>query len=274
MLRVLMNRYSPQAGNALLRFLPQPEAQLVLKQEIQSNDIMPLLEQPERLIKKMHYSWLQPILAKWPEHLQPLVVAALTPEQASRLRPAAPPSPPLSEPVQSFILNRFYSSLEASERLPMEYLPSSDFSPLLNWKKKELVQLIDFLGLYDLAAEIRHIVNRNYLRNFYDCLMPRQLTYLKICMHQKQQITSPKLGIDPSKQNCSQLKQILHRRGLMRLAKSLTGQHKDFVWYIAHILDNGRGTILLQAHQSPASPKVVNVLKQQVFNVMNFLKKE
>jgi hypothetical protein len=93
-------------------------------------------------------------------------------------------------------------------------------------------------------------------------------------MHQKQQITSPKLGIDPSKQNCPHLKQVLHRRGLIRLAKSLTGQHKDLIWYIAHTLDNGRGMILLQSQQSISSPKVINILKQQVFNVMNFLKKE
>lgn len=275
MLRVLINRYNSQAGNALLRFLPQPEAELVLKQEIQSNDLTPLLEHPEHLIKRMHYSWLQPLLAKWPESVRPLIIEALTPEQASRLKQGvSQPSERLADPIKAFILHRFYHSFDASEHLPIEYLPPSEFSSLLNWNKKELVNLFDFLGLYDLAVEIRHIVNRNYLRNFYDCLTSRQLTYLKICMHQKQQITAPKLGIDPSSQNCTLLKQILHRRGLVRLAKALTGQHKDFVWYIAHTLDSGRGTILLQAQQTPASPKVVNVLKQQVFNVMNFLKKE
>lgn len=274
MLRILINHYNPKAGNALLRFLPPSEAQQVMNQDIRSTDIMPILHQPQRLIEKMHYSWLQPIIEQLPEPLRPLAVAALTPRQAIYLQKYANPHFTLSAPIKTFFIHRIYHSLHAHDHLPLEYLPETELSSLVNWNKQRLVVLSDFLGLHDLASEIRHIVDRNQLRHFYDCLNSHQLAYLKICLHQKERIISPKLGIRPTKQDCAQLKQILHRRGLIRLAKALCGQHPDLAWYIAHTLDRGRGKILLQNYQTQVIPEITTVLKQQVTNLMNFLKNE
>lgn len=270
MLRVLINRYNPRAGNALLKFLPKDELQAVKAQDIHSTDLTPLLQQPQKSMAKIHYSWIQPLLSAFPEKLHPVAVAALTPEQIAGLRPAT--TTPISNFARTFILNRFYELLKISEHFPVEYLPESPLSPLAKWKKAQLVNLIDFLGLYDLASEVRHIVNRNHLKNIYSCLTPKQLQYLKSCLHQKEQLVSPKLGIDPSKQDCDKLKQIVHRRGLVRLGKSLCGQHSDLVWHISHILDMGRGNILLREYQPQALPKITSILIQQVLNVINFIK--
>src|SRR5262249_37799794 len=143
----------------------------------------------------------------------------------------------IAPPIKSFILNMLYSYLKAEKHLPKEYLPESDLSALLKWSKKKLISLIDYLGLYDLAIEIRHIVNPNYLKNIYSCLTPKQQYFLKVCLHQKERLTTPKLGIDPTKQDCDRLKKLVHRRGLARLGKALAGQHMDAVWYLAHTLD-------------------------------------
>lgn len=269
MLRVLINRYNPKAGNALLKFLPEKEAKAVMDQDIRSNDLGPILQQPQRSLSKIHYSWIQPVLQKFPESLQPVIMAALTAEQIAGLNIPSPT--PISDVAKAFILTQLYQQLNISEHWPIEYLPETDLSPLSKWKKAQLVDLCDFLGLYDLASEVRHIVNRNYLKNIYTCLTPKQLHYLKACLHQKEQLVSPKLGIDPTKQDCSRLKQIIHRRGLLRLGKAFCGQHPDFVWHIAHVLDMGRGNLLLKEYQPQELPKVTKILKQQVLHVMNFL---
>lgn len=270
MLRVLINRYNPKAGNGLLKFLPQEEAQAIMNQDIRSTDLAPILQGPQKPLEKIHYSWIQPVLQKFPEPLHPAVMAALTAEQMAGLKIPSPMV--ISNFAKTFILNQLYHYLNISEHYPVEYLPETELVPLAKkWNKSQLVNLADFLGLYDLASEVRHIVNRNYLKNIYTCLTPKQFYYLKVCLHQKEQLVSPKLGIHPNKQDCPKLKQIIHRRGLLRLGKALCGQHPDLVWHIAHILDIGRGNILLREYQPKELPKVTQILKQQVLSLMNFL---
>lgn len=271
-LRVLINRYNPKAGNALLKFLPQDESRAVMALDIRSNDLAPILQQPQKSLAKIHYSWIQPLLGKFPKPLQPIVIAALTQEQIAGLKISSPIA--ISQVFKPFILTQLYHMLKMSEHFPSEYLPETELSPLAKWTKQQLINLIDFLGLYDLASEVRHIVNRNHLKNIYTCLTPKQFHYLKICLHQKEQIISPKLGIDPTKQDCARLKQVIHRRGLVRLGRALCGQHPDLAWHIAHTLDMGRGHLLLKDYQPRELPKVTFILKQQVLNLMNFLKSE
>lgn len=272
MLRVLINRYNPKAGNALLKFLPQEQQAAISNVEIRSDDLRPILLHPQNSLARIHYSWIKPLIEKYPERLQAAVMAALTAEQVAGMKGSLDSA--ISHPAKSFLVNKLCYQLKINEHIPLEYLSENEFSPLLKWTKQQIVDLIDFLGLYDLASEVRHIVNRDHLKNIYTCLTPKQFYYLKVCMHQKEQITSPKLGIDPSKQDCPKLKQAIHRRGLSRLGKALCGQHADFVWYISHVLDRGRGDILLKEYQPQALPKITIVLKQQVLNLMNFLKSE
>ncbi len=269
MLRVLINRFNPKAGNSLLKFFSPEEAQAVMNQDIRSTDLAPILQQPQKSLSRIHYSWIEPLLNKFPKPLHPTVRAALTAEQIMGLKISAPIS--ISHLAKTFILNQLYQHLQISEHFPIEYLPETELSPLSKWTKAKLMNLIDFLGLYDLASEVRHIVNRNYLKNIYTCLTPKQFYYLKVCLHQKEQLVSPKLGIDPTKQDCPKLKQIIHRRGLLRLGKALCGQHPDLVWHIAHTLDIGRGNILLKEYQQVEVPKVTKILKQQILNLINFL---
>jgi hypothetical protein len=271
MLRVLINRYNPKAGNALLKFLPQDALQVVTALDIRSTDLSPILQQPQKSLSRIHYSWIQPLLEKFPDRLQPVVISALTNEQMTGLKVSTRLA--LSDFVKNFILTQLYGLLKIDEHFPIEYLPETELSPLAQWTKQQLMNLMDFLGLYDLASEVRHIVNRNYLKNIYTCLTPKQFYYLKVCLHQKEQLISPKLGIDPTKQDCPKLKQIIHRRGLLRLGKALCGQHPDLVWHMAHVLDMGRGNLLLKEYQPEAS-KVTPILKQQVLNLINFLKSE
>lgn len=272
MLKVLVNRYNPKAGNTLLKFLPQEEAQLLAQHEISSSDIDPILFQPQRTLGRLHYSWLQPLIENHiPEQLKPIAIAALKPEQASYLRGDAPPAS-ISEPVRTFFIDHMYNMLKLKEHLPLEYLPETEFYPLASWSKKKLVTLIDFLGLHDLAYEVKSIVNKKYLENIYSCLSQKQLAYLKLCLQQKEKLKPKKLGINLAERNCAKLKGILHHRGILRFSYALAGQHRDLVWYIAHTLDSGRGKIVLKLYKEQPIPNVTSVIKTQVTHLMNFLK--
>jgi hypothetical protein len=200
------------------------------------------------------------------------VKAALTSEQSSGLEKSE--TIELSEPVKSFILSQLYTLLKADEHLPLDYLPETELSELGTWNKTQLIHLIDFLGLHDLATEVRQIVNKNHLKNIYACLTPQQFYYLKVCLHQKEMLTVSKLGIDASIKDSTKLKRVIHQRGLLRLGKALCGQHPDFVWYLSHTLDTGRGKMLSDIYQKESIGKITPFLKEQVLNLMKFLKSE
>lgn len=270
MLRVLINRFNPKAGNALLEFLPPERAKAVMDQQVIATDLNPIIQQPHSSLEKIHYSWIQPVIGRFPESLRLSAVASLDPEQIAGLNYGALPS--VSVVAKMFLQNQFYRFLGIQEHFPVEYLPETELTPLASWKKSRLIGLIDFLGLHDLASDMRQIVDRNHLKNIYACLTPKQFQYLKMCLNQKEQLVSPKLGIDASKQDCPLLTQIVHRRGLLRLGKALCGQHPDLVWHLAHVLDMGRGNVLLKEFLPKEISKVTLILKQQVLNIMRFLK--
>lgn len=268
--KVLMNRYHTSDVRPFLSILPLEEAKEVASQKILSKDLGPILGQPCTVTAKIHYSWLQPLINTFPEPLKRVTVASLTQEQKMGFQFSSLPL--VSSSIKNFLLSHLYGLLGMNHHLPIEYLPQSELNALAHLNKLDLMALIDLLGLYDLASEVRKIVDRNQLKNVFGCLSAKQAHYLKACMNQKDQLVVQKLGLDFTKQDCSLFMKVIHKRGIVRLSRALLGEHEDLVWHIAHILDSGRGNILLKEHASSVLSKVTDVLKQQVMTTLNFLK--
>jgi len=273
-LKTLLNRYDQKDQEKLLSFLQVEDKQTITSQEINSYEIAPLLFQHQHILERLHYSWLKPILKQLPNELMHLFVSSLSPSQVEGLKTRQLPNIHLSSQIKLFMRSQVFRYLDIDDLLPVEFLPPSEFSYLLNMEKTEMMTLFDFLGLHDLAAEVRRMVNPVHLKNIYTSLTPKQFHYLKICINQKEKLVSPPLGIDVSMNDSTLLKQLIHKRGLIRLGKALCGQHKDFIWYVAHTLDTGRGKILLNQYQPIAISTITSFLQLQVINVINFLKKE
>jgi hypothetical protein len=126
--------------------------------------------------------------------------------------------------------------------------------------------------MHDLSESIRHIVDKNQLKAIYNCLSPRKQQFLRMCLHQKEKITAPKLEIGRWDGDKKKLEQILHKRGLLRLGKALCGQHPQFFWYITRTFDTGRGAALARYYQEEPIPEISPLLIQQVLSLINFLK--
>lgn len=272
MVRVFINRYHPKANNAFMKLLPPDDRLALLSEDITSKDLAPMLRQPQKALSRIHYSWIAKVIKTFPSPLQLIAASCLNSEQIAGLNVEFVAK--VSPPIRSFMQKQIYDLLKVDEHLPLEYLPETDLSPLLNWNKSQLLVLIDYLGLHDLAFAVRQIVNRNDLKNIYTCLTPKQFYYLKICLQQKDKIISPKLPIDPSKIDRIELKKILHKRGLSRLGRAFYGLPADLVWHLAYQLDHGRGLLLLKDYQPEPLPKITLILRQQVINLMNFLKSD
>lgn len=272
--KVLLNRFHPTSGETILKSLPQPEVKEIFKQPLSSSNTEAAIHLPEELIARTHYSWLVPIIQKMPNPLQGSTVAALPEPQSTKLQQflKIKKLPLLSAVMKHFLIEQLYQKWQQHEILPIAYLPPSSLQILLELKKAELVELIDYLSLYDLADAIRHIVDQKYLKKIYHFLdLPKQ-QFLRLCLHKNEKITVPKLEIEKWHGDQESLKTILHKRGLFRLGKALCGQSPIFIWHLIHILDTGRGTTLQSYYKETDLPGITPLLVQQVISAVNFIK--
>lgn len=275
MLRVLLNRYHEGATESVLEGLPKESSQKVLEQNIDALDPSKVLVQPVNKIKQIHYSWFISSLKKLSKNKRALALSVFPEPQATKLIEVLNETlVPLRQSVaiRTFLLNRLYPDFKLPDVLPVDYLPPSELTQLVKMKKAEIINLIDFLGLYDLAEEIRHIVDKKLLEKIYRCLSQRKHRFMRICLHQKEKLITQKLQLEHWDGDCQKLGKLLHHRGMVRLGYALSGQHQDLVWHIVHILDAGRGNKLTRYYHKSEIPGVSKALRSQSLAVMHFFK--
>lgn len=273
-IKVLINRFHRSVPDALLRRLPAEDAQAVRNSQISANDIAPALQLPQEQIQLIHYSWLTPIFKQLSPPLQNLLFSVLPSDYGAKLKNLLNlklVSEIQPEPVQRYLLSLLYSRIKLAEVLPLDYLPNTPLLPLSKLNKRELVELVDYMGIHDLAESMRHIIDKNFLTKLYNCLNTRQRQCLRQCLHQHDKVSTTRLNLEKWDGSVEKLDDMLQRRGLLRLGKAMCGQHPDFIWHISHRFDSGRGTILAKHASQEATAGVTAHLIQQVLNMINFL---
>ncbi|MBA2728569.1 MAG: hypothetical protein H0U49_10415 [Parachlamydiaceae bacterium] len=198
------------------------------------------------------------------------------PKESAEILSTMTSSPLVEEPapaVQNFLFSLLFDKLKFSSVQPAAFLAETALTPLLGLSKSQLIELIDYLGIYDLAQELRQIVDKSVIKNVNNALSVKKQRFLKICMHQKEKISVAKLGLINWQGDGPQLVRVLHRRGLLRLGGALSGQDPDFIWYIIHRLDSGRGNIVEKSYSKKEIPLTSSSLVMQVLGAINFIKK-
>ncbi|NGX42754.1 MAG: hypothetical protein K940chlam7_01041 [Chlamydiae bacterium] len=278
MLRLLLNRYHEGTTESVLKGLPEEERRKVLDLPLVSKDVLPALRQPIEAMQHVHYSWLIPQLQSISKRKLRLVISILPEHLATKLCDTLKmTSKPLtlSTPMRSFLRSQLHNAIEFNDVLPVEYLPATEMTRVAKLRKRELVDLIDYLGLYDLAEEIKHIVDRKLLKSLYECLSKKKHIFLRECLHQREKLVTQRLQLEHWDGDCQKLAKLLHHRGMVRLGYALSGQHPDLLWHITHILDTGRGEKLSRYYHKEGIPGVTQALKKQVQIVLKeFNKRE
>lgn len=264
--------YSPsEKRDRLESFLPQG-----LKKKLSAIPCFPKEKELERGIslEQIHWSWFIPTLKTYSSREQRLFLSALSPNIAENLsKELGLPSPPkeeLREIGAHFLRQTLLSHLigHQSRIIPPDYLPTSPLKPLLRLSKKKLIQLIDFLSLYDLAAELRQIVETKILKKIYSLLSEEQKRFLKVAMAHKEPYPLPRLKLDKWDGSEDSLHLLLHKRGLARLGAALSTQDPDFAWYICHQLDIGRGNTLFKLSSTETNADLSEGIVRQIEEIL------
>jgi hypothetical protein len=266
-LKAFLSRCPAKKRKALEQFL-SPKIQ----QKIETIPSFPQKEEAAREIslEDIHWSWFIPTLKTYSVREQKLFLSALSPDMcehlARELELASIPKEDLKDRGAVFLKQTLLSHLIGHQNrlLPPEYLPISPLKPLLSLTKKQLVRLIDFLSLYDLAAELRQIVETKILKKIYSLLSEEQKKFLKIAMVHKEPFSLPRLKFDKWDGSEDTFHLLLHKRGLARLGAALSTQDPDLAWYVCHQLDIGRGNALFKLCAQEMAPDVADEIVRQI----------
>lgn len=269
MLKAFLEQCSPERKKALERFLPEKERQLLEQIPALNKEINPDEFSKDHLLDNVHWSWFLPTLKTYPEEEQKLFLAALKPGAAKSLAKTLEllkREEEISESAKDYLRSVLLDSLvdHKNPLLSAEYLPEGPLSGLLKLSKKELVRLIDFLSLHDLAEELRQIVETKILKKIYSFLSEAEKKFLKAASAHKDPFTMGRLGLDRWDGSEESLRTLLHRRGLARLAAGLSGQNSDFLWHICHQLDIGRGSTLFKLCTKEPTHSVRDTITRQI----------
>jgi len=277
MIKVLINRYHNTAEDALLKAMHPEDAQEISHVPTQSTNLSIATRQPLELLENIHYSWIATTLREIETGKRTLLLSALPDSQkqkVSQLLKQKTISFTQAAVFRNFLLKDLWNRLKLSEDIPLDWTKETLLSCLTHFSKNELVELIDFLGIHDLAEEVRQTVDRKSLKGLYRALSPRKQQFLRVCLQQKDKIVGSRLQFSKSDPDPEEIERTLHRRGIIRLAKALSGQPKELVNHIVYTLDTGRGTLLSQAVLPDEIKGVTPLLAQHVLNLIQFLKRK
>jgi hypothetical protein len=174
---------------------------------------------------------------------------------------------------RSFLLKTLLQALLSSQPnlLPIDYLPESTLTSLLELTKKDLLWLIDGLSLYDLAKELQHVVDRTILKQIAKFLTPDKKHLFTQLSTRGDPLVHQPLYLNQWDGQSDSLRALLHRRGLQRLAIALASAYPDLVFYLSHRLDIGRGTTLLKLSAQPQESSLIDAMAQQIHTLLPML---
>lgn len=233
----------------------------------------------EERLQRVHYSWLITFLEPFAENDKEMILSSLDKTQSKRLRKhfkIKEETVSLKKGVKTYLTKAVYEWLisDQKEFLPIEFLPDHPLNPLINLSKVELQTLVDYLGLHDLAIELKHVIKSEQIKKIQKALSEEEQGYLKKQIKVKEPITFARLNLDGWNGDEEKLKVILHHRGFNRLAKALFGCHPSLLWHICHRLDTGRTKILRKFFTDIKNDEAHTALINQTLGIIPLVQKE
>jgi len=277
--RDLLEKCEPDKKTLFLQHLAREEQEKLRGTIPSEHDPFDACLSTEERITKVHYSWLITFLEPFAENDKLLILSSLNESQAEKLRKhfnIREALPIISSHGKNYLLSAIFHWLISDQKgfVPIEFLPQHSLNALLTLSKAKLQTLVDYLGLHDLAVEVKHVVKAEQIKKIQKVLSKSQQDYLKSLLKRKEPISFVRLNLDGWDGNEEKLKGILHHRGFNRLAKALFGCHPSLLWHICHTLDTGRTKILRKFFTDINNEQVQELLVKQVLELIPMVQKE
>ncbi len=274
---LFLNRYYKKEKADFFDLLSSEDAEVLKRASHQQKDLSLIFPDSEKHLENVHYSWLIPIYQKIDTQLLPFAISIAPEEQREKLAKAmsvkVPPAR-LSPPIYRFLYGKLFPAITQELHLPSSDTSHSSLHSLFNFSKHTLLKMIDLLGMFELAETIKKIVDRTRLKKIYHCLNPLEKKFLLQLQKEKKTLFSIKISLSQWDGSTSQLRRLIHKVGMIRLAGALSGQDEDFIHAFVHRLDIGRGKHLLRLLEKDQIKTNEKTITKQTRQLLQFLTQE
>ncbi len=276
--RALLEKAPSQRREALMGHLVEKDLAAMEALPDTQSDPLETLESMEDRLRMIHPSWLTAILRNFSPSDMRLFLSTLYPEQASEVQKELHLKgsvSTLSKMGKKYLSDVLWEKIvgKESEPLPLSCLPESSLLPLLDLSFEDLSSMIDYLGMHDLASEMRQIIEASRLKKIYEILAPEEQNYLKMLLQSQEPVVFSRMGIMNWKGDKETLRSLIQQRGINRLAKVAYGQHPSFLWYLAHRLEAEQAQLFQKLCTPLENPAVISILTNQVLELFSFIRR-
>lgn len=200
-------------------------------------------------LSMVHPSWIRVALQTFPLEVQSQMLAWLPSYLAQEISAQLPGVPISQNRCSSFgafyLLNLLAQKIRPPGIVEEFFLSGSQFYPLLCFSGPTKMMLINCLGLYALAKELKNVVDKKIIERVHAVLSPTENLFLSYCQSHPMKYLDTTDFLSSWDQD-AELHQFIHRQGLGFLAKALAKEDVSFLWYFLRRLDIGRGYIVEQ----------------------------
>ncbi|WP_100934296.1 hypothetical protein [Candidatus Chlamydia corallus] len=152
------------------------------------------------------------------------------------------------------------------------FLPASSTNAILYYTGPVKITLINCLGLYSIAKELKHILDKVVIEQVRSALTPTEKLFLTYCQsHPMKHLETT--NFLSSWTTDTELRQFIHKQGLEFLGKALTKENASFLWYLLRRLDVGRAYIIEQTLKAWYDHPYVDYFKSRLEQCMKVLVK-
>jgi hypothetical protein len=272
--KTLLDKQPPPQRKKLLGFLPASQRTELQKAPVQGALFSAF--SPDEVLDTIHPSWLVHILHPYTENEKTFFLATLQPVLAGHLKKLLSfhaPLPTLSTLGKEYLRRKLLELVrkERGEALPKAALPGGPLNILLTFDAYRLSLLTFWLGLYDLAEELRFVIDKQTLFHIETALTPVEWQAVKSFQVKKERVTFGRMNLKETAQSPQKLRLLIEQYGMNRLAKALYGENESMLWHLLLRLDHKRAEYLSKLCVPLAKPELKEALQHQLLSIISLL---
>ncbi|MBS0627791.1 MAG: hypothetical protein JSS09_06225 [Verrucomicrobia bacterium] len=276
--KAFIDKKAKETKETLLSFLSPKQKKELLTSPSPASDLTLGFDQIKYLLEWSHYSWFAPFLRTLSENEISFFLSVLPEKTAQHLREYllfSFPLPSLSLTIKSFIQRKLAEVLliENPNLVPIEILPTSPLHCLLTLTSSEISWLVDFLGLHDLAIEMRLIIDTVKIKKIHSVLSKEKIFFLSLLTNRQEPQLFKPMNLNAWNGNPEDLPGLLHKRGMNRLINALSLEDPNFVDYIKLRMSNDHASFFSLLHKNQENTKAYKIIVGQIMDILAFFKK-
>ncbi|ANH78627.1 hypothetical protein [Candidatus Chlamydia sanziniae] len=227
-------------------------------------------------LSTIHPSWIALVVKELPSKIQSQLLILLPDNVTHELLPLLPGISIATKRCSNFaafyLLNMLSKKIRPFGIIEEIFLPASVLNALLYYSGPVKMAVINCLGLYVIAKELKNIVDKVVIERVKSFLTTQEKLFLAYCQAHPMKYLETTNFLDSWNQNTT-LRQFIHKQGLLFLAKALTKEDGSFLWYFLRRLDVNRGYIFEQALKEFYDHPHVDYFKSRLEQCMQILVK-